>query len=241
MIKLILFFPVIAFLIACSNESSYKYNEIDLRILVEKALKGEEDANQKLSGLIDSENYNYNHFNQLTVKSELVEGKKFLAVLLEYPDPTLNLLAIYDEDLNFYLLDKSLSGNLTVEWREINSSKFIFVQEKFLTKDVLELTRLSLYGFYNATPGKALSLFTNFKQDSLVYTQTIKKFSNDLIATEIRNSDEDQLTEKVDTFYFNDAQLEFESSKNHFSNFVKSKIDSFNWILIKPQIIDLVN
>ncbi len=224
-------------LASCSNDdfTNEEVNGQALKSLVRSALKGSIAANQRLSGLVDDDKIITENYNQLKIDSITLNGKKFYSVLAEYPNPKLNILAIYDSYLNFYLLDKSLNGNLAEEWKTFGSKTYLVVSEKFKSKDLLNLERTSLYALEQGKWKLTFRLFTRFEIDNRVYTQEIKKYSSDKIETSIKSSDKD-LANTGDTFLFNEGSGSFLSNENIFSKYIESQVKDFNWVPTNPQL-----
>ena len=175
-------------------------------------------------------------YNQLYIDSLFIGDKHFFSVLLEYFDPSLNLFAIYDGDLNFLLLDKSLNGYLSSEWNKMEDRKFIFVQERFLTKDVLSLDRLSIYEVFDSSASMVYRSLSQFIKDNKTYNQTVESITPNFILTKISGGNESTKTSLVDTFYFNSESKNYTSEKNIFNNYVKQEIGDFSWVITKPEI-----
>jgi hypothetical protein len=196
-----------------------------------------------LKGLIDAELISRIDFNSIRIDSGYVNKKYYYSVLLEYYDPLLNRFAIYDDQFRLYLIDKSLNGNLSAEWAEKDNRHFVFVQERFLTKDVLNIDRLSIYEVYDSTAGLVYRSISSFTNDKNTSTQTIENISSDFIATKISVNFHSSIINQTDTFYFNSDNRKYLSSINLFDDFVQQEIEDFRWIITKPQIpsIDLKN
>ena len=104
--------------ISCSEQKTEtitrRYTEDQIRSFVYNAVKGDKNANDSLSGLIDYYLPVNDKFNNLDIKQFVSSnGKHFFTVLLEYPNPVYNRFAIYDSVLNALLFDKSLNGKLS--------------------------------------------------------------------------------------------------------------------------------
>ena len=224
-------------LVGCSDDdfTNEEVNGQALKSLVDSALKGSIAANQRLSGLVDADKIIKENYNQLKIDSITFNGNKFYSVLVEYPNPKLNILAIYDHYLNFYLLDKSLNGNLAEEWKIFGGKTFLVVSEKFKSKDLLKLERTSMYTMEKGKWRLTFRFFTRFEIDKRVYTQEIKKYSSDKIETAIKSSDKN-LTSTGDTFLFNENSGRFSSNENIFSKYIESQVKDFNWVPTNPQL-----
>ena len=224
----------IAFL-SCSSGNE-KLNSAKLRELVLQALDRNHEANVELKGFVDAELIRRKDFNNIRIDSGYINNKYYYSVLLEYSDPLLNRFAIYDDELRLYLIDKSLNGNLSAQWAAKENRNFVFVQERFLTKDVLNLERLSIYEVYDTTAGLVYRSISKFVKNKNTSTQIIEKISTDFIVTKISGKTDFNVINQSDTFYFYPNSKKYFSSKNVFNNFVKREIADFSWVIIQPQI-----
>jgi len=233
------FFTFIAVLVivfsGCSSEGE-QINRSELHKLIIEATAGDTDANARLQGLLSTRHIGKSDYNQLYIDSLYIGDKHFFSVLLEYFDPSLNLFAIYDSYLNLYLLDKSLNGYLSSEWAEKGERKFVLVQERFLTKDILTLDRLSIYEVFDSSAALIYRSLSQFKKDSIVCSQTVESITPNFILTKIDGIKDSEINNQPDTFYFNSKSQNYISEKNIFNSYVKKEIGDFNWIITKPEI-----
>jgi hypothetical protein len=220
----------------CNSNREKKIDSTILRQTIEQAIAGDYDANVKLHGMISTKQIGKSDYNQLTIDSFRIDKRSYYSVLLEYPDPTLNLFAIYDEDFNLYLLDKSLNGNLSAEWVQMGTRNFVFLQERFLTKDVLSLDRLSIYEVKNNSANLIYRSLSRFVQGNEISYQTIESVTKEFILTKMSELNDKSLDNQPDTFYFNAKYDRYLSKWNLFNTYVKQKIKEFGWVTIKPQI-----
>jgi hypothetical protein len=235
----IIFLAIIFFALAltsCSLFNDEPLNGAKLRDLVNRALKGEQDANVELKGLLDKDHIGRRDFNSLRIDSGYIHNKYYYSVLLEYFDPLLNIFAVYDDQLRFYLLDRSLNGNLSVQWAPNDKRNFIFVQEKFLTKDVLSIDRLSIYEIYDTSAGLIYRSLSRFVKDKDTSYQIIESITNNSIKTKMTGKRNLLLLNPTDTFEFDANTKKYISRRNYFNNFVKQEIRDFRWVTTKPQI-----
>jgi hypothetical protein len=235
--KLILFaLAIFALTFSACNPSGEKLNSSKLRELIAQAMDRNREARLELKGLVDADLISRKDFNSLRIDSGLVNNKFYYSVLLEYFDPLLNRFAIYDDELRLYLIDKSLNGNLSAQWTAKENRNFVFVQERFLTKDVLSIDRLSIYEVYDTTAGLVYRSISKLIKDKNTSTQTIENISADFIITKISGIAGSKSINQIDTFYFYASSREYLSTKDLFNNFVTQEIDDFIWINTKPQI-----
>lgn len=219
----------------CSDKSE-EVDDADLRKLIIEAIAGDNDANVNLKGLLSTKHIGKSDYNQLTINTFTDKDKKYLTVLLEYFDPTLNLFAIYDSDLNFYIIDKSLNGYLSVEWAEMGDRNFVFLQERFLTKDVLTVDRLSIYEIFENSASLIYRSLSRLAIDNDISYQTIESITKNFILTKVGGIKDSGINNQLDTFYFNSGSKKYLSKFNLFNNYVKQEINEFAWITTKPQI-----
>ncbi len=213
-----------------------EFNSAKLRSSIIDALKGDREANVKLSGLIDKQHYLKTDFNKLSIDSGYINYKHYYSVLLEYYDPTLNLFAIYDSNSRLLLLDKSLNGNLSAVWADKDSRNFVFIQERFLTKDVISLDRISLYEVKDTTAGLIYRSLSRLVENNDTSYQIIESISPEIIVTKISGSANSGINNRRDTFKFDPVYNKYISDTNLFNEYVKNKIADFSWITTKPQI-----
>ena len=234
-------FPIIlitfAFILAgCSSDNDNEINSGTLRELISKALAGNPDANERLKGLLSNQHIRKTDYNNFTIDSLTLKSTRYYSVLLEYSDPLLNRFAIYDDNLNLYILDKSLNGYLSDKWIQVGTRNFCFVQEKFLTKDVLGLDRLSIYELKDGSVNLIYRSLSQFSDDKGTSYQTVESITPGFIVTKITGLQDRALDNQPDTFYYNLNAKEYLSKWNLFNNYVKQQVKEFNFTPSKPQI-----
>jgi hypothetical protein len=206
--------------------------------LITDAISGNPDANFKLQGLISENHIGKKDYNQLFIDEIKSGDKTYFSIILEYADPKFNLFAIYDDQLNLYLVDKSLNGYLNSKWIENDSKKFVFLQEQFLTKDVLSVERLSIYEIADKSAQLVYREPSRFVKDNNLAYQRVEKINDDYILTKLTGTGNILGEIKVDTFYFNSSSKKYISKKNLFGNYVDQEINNFIWITTKPQLTE---
>lgn len=241
--KLIIFLFTVLLMVGCNNKKTEEnHQQVDgksLKKMVEEALWGSEKANSNLSGLVRPKSPSPDNANQITIDSVITKpGKKYYSVLIEYPDPSFNILAVYDKDLMLFLQDNSLNGNIATEWETFTNKKYLVASENFLSKDFLKLSRISFYTFVGLRLYLVFRTFTNFDKAGDVYQQTIEKINSNGITTHITTAvKKSKLNDVTDNFTFNSSEKKYISSKDVFSNFVLSEIKSADWKIEKPELI----
>jgi hypothetical protein len=156
--------------------------------------------------------------------------------LIEYPNPKHNILAVYDENLNLLLEDNSLNGNIAVKWENLSGKLYLAASENFLCKDILKLSRLSLYSTVSKKVDLVFRAFTRLEKAGKIYQQYIKNTSSVAIVTRIISNTRFKLNDATDTFRFNSFTNEYSSSDNSFNQFVMLEINSANWPLENPEL-----
>jgi hypothetical protein len=230
------------FLAGCSKKTEEEIpKKIDgqaLMKLVEEALWGSYQANYRLSGFVKPDTPPPDKFIQLKVDSTITpSGFKLYSVLLEYPNPIHNVLAVYDEDLTLYLQDNSLNGNIVTEWDDIAGKSYLIASEEFISKDILKLSRISLYTFVDSKLRLVFRSFTKLDKAGKVFMQTITNISNNIITTKITSNQKSKLNGKTDTFNYKNSEHKFKSSQSIFDSFVLNEINNASWLIEKPELI----
>lgn len=205
-----------------------------LQVMVLNATNGDKKANDSLSGLIDLQMEEINLYNSLEIDSFYLDRIKYFSVLIESPNPVYNRLAIYDSTTNCYLIDKSLNGKLSFEIMDLHDLKLLKVIERFISKDTLSLTRVSLYGKINNSINLVYRSFTELKTLKNHFYQTIHFISEDTIKTQIFIPKKYKLA-AGDVFVYNHANKEYHSSQSLFDSLVYRETADFNFEIQKPQ------
>ena len=234
--KVIFILLALATLYFIGCDSGGKVDKASLKSLIEDAISGDEDANVKLPGLLTIKHLGKKDYNQLSVDELNSGGKKYYSVLIEYSDPRLNVFAIYDEDLNFYLLDQSLNGYLNSEWIVNGDRIFVFVQERFFTKDILSIDRLSIYEVNKNSAKLVYRSLSRFVKDNNLFYQRVETINDKFLIAKIAGPIESRIDSKVDTFYLNPNTKEYLSKNNIFEKYVHREVKNFIWITTKPEI-----
>ncbi len=222
-----------------NKTQNISFNSITLRALIAKAVNGDTSADKKLNDLVNlnfpiNSNYNLFRMDSLRIQS----GKKFYLVLLNYPNPVYNRFAIYDSTLRLYLIDKSLNGNLYESVLNVNGISFVKIIEDFISKDTLNITRLSLYKIDYNSAKMVFRDFIMLKEPKEEFTQKITEITADRIMTEMTSSKKSSINNKGDAFAFNYSLQKYVSPNNVFYNFVIDRIKSFKHSPEKPEITD---
>ena len=227
-----------ALLISGCGSDNERIDKSDIENLITEAIAGDQDANAKLQGLLTSKHIGKSDYNQLFIDELQINDKTYYSVILEYFDPRLNVFAIYDSNLNLYLLDKSLNGYLNSKWIETGTRKFVFLQERFFTKDVLSIDRLSIYEVGENTSSLVYRSLSRFVKDNDLSYQTVESITEDYILTKINGTKDESINNQLDTFYFKSDSEKYLSELDLFDNYVRQEVNNFIWITTKPQITE---
>jgi hypothetical protein len=214
----------------CTQQSGNLFSEkIDgkkLNLLVKGALSGNEASNFKLSGLLVDYTPSNVEYNQLFIDSTFTaSGLKLFSVLVEFPNPLFNILAVYDENLNLYLQDNSLNGNIAVKWKTISGKQYLAASERFTAKDKIELSRLSLYSVEDSKVTLLFRSFTRIKDARKKSEQIINYVGNDKITTRITSNHNRKLNNKTVTFNYSNVDNKYVSKDDIFHNFILDEIN----------------
>ncbi len=222
-----------------NKEASMPANSGDIKTMVLKAINGDKTSNNLLSNLIDLQLPVLNDYNKITVDSaRTFGGKKFYFIVLTFPNPVYNRFAIYDTTLRAYLIDKSLNGNVSFGTEELNNKRLFELTENFISKDVLELQRISLYQIFDTTANLVFRTYAKLKTPTNVFTQTLSEISEDRIKTLLGSSKKSIIQNKADVFVYNPAQKKYVSQDSVFDNFVKAQVIGFKYKTELPAITD---
>jgi hypothetical protein len=207
------------------NSTSEKIDGKKLQLLVKGALSGNEASNFKLSGFLVAYTPHDEEYNQLIIDSNFTtSGVKLFSVLVEFPNPMFNILAVYDEHLNLYLQDNSLSGNIAIKWKTISGRQFLTSSEHFTAKDKIELSRLTLYSVEDSMVSLVFRSFTRLKNARRNNEQIVSYVGNDKITTRIKSNHNRKLNNKTVTFNYSSTDNKYVSKDDIFYNFVLDEI-----------------
>jgi hypothetical protein len=211
-------------------------SENSLREIAVNAINGERIYNDSLSGLIDYSMPLNSNFNNLKVERFVTPANKtFFSLLLEYPNPVYNRFAVYDSALHLILMDRSLNGRIGMKTFNVNDRQFIEIDESFLSKDVLELNRVSLYRA-DSTITLGFRTFTKFTTPTNEYYQIITEISPDRIKTNLASIKRSLISDKSEISTFDNYQKKYLSPDHTFINFIKKQIAGFKRAAEKPEI-----
>jgi len=215
------------------------FNSASLKDLVLRAISGDTSTNKKLNNLVDLNIPVNNDFNAVTIDSlKAKSNKKYFIVLINYPNPIYNRFAIYDSALNIYLIDKSLNGYINESIIDLNGNKLIRVSESFVSKDVLQLNRISLYQVSDTSASLTFRAFTELVDSKSIFNQNLVEFSAERIKTELSSSKVSSISGKSDIYLFDAVKKKYISPDSTFDNFVSVYIRNFISYSEKPEITD---
>jgi len=231
---------IIALLLNCTqqntNTASERINGNKLELLVKDAIQGNAISNFKLSGFLISYTPPGENYNKLIIDSTVTSsGIKLYSVLLEFPNPVFNILAVYDENLSLYLQDNSLNGNIAVAWENISEKQYLVSSENFLSKDRIELSRLSLYSFADSKLSLVFRSFTRIKEAGKIHEQNIIFLDEEKITTRITSNNKN-LNNKTVTYNYSTRDQKYVNTGNIFYNFILAEIKNASWKIEKPEL-----
>jgi len=224
---------ILLFLNGCTDKNSLpgneEFNTYTLRELIIEAANGSKKANDSLSNFFNLDIPANKNFNELYIDSiNTNSGKKFFLILLEHPNPVYNRFAVFDNKLNAYIIDKSLTGWLNQEVIGTDDLKFLKITETFKSKDLIELDRMSLYKITDDSVFLSFRSFTRLTEPRKEFFQKVVKINEDTILTQLSGNPglSGSFKIKADTFIINSANI-YLSSNELFDNFIKNEIFKF--------------
>jgi hypothetical protein len=213
-------------------------NENSLREITVKAINGERIYNDSLKDLIDYSLPLNSNFDTLKIeKINTPLNKTLFALLIEYPNPVYNRFAVYDSALHLILMDKSLNGKIGLKTFNLNNRQFIEIDESFLSKDILEISRVSLYRA-DSTVTLGFRAYTKFTTPTNEYYQIITEISPDRIKTNLTSIKRSFISDKSEIFTLDNNQKNSLSQDHIFINFIKKQVSGFKRVAEKPEITD---
>jgi hypothetical protein len=242
MYKFIILTIISLLFIGCSKTIREKQisslTENILKEIVIKAINGERIYNDSLGGLIDYSLPQNSNYNALKIERIITPvNKTFFALLIEYQNPVYNRFAVYDSAFHLILMDNSLNGKIGLKTFNINNRQFIETDESFLSKDILGISRVSLYRI-DSTVTLGFRAFTKLTTPANEYYQIITEISPDRIKTNLASIKLSLISDKSEIFTFDDKQKKYLSQSNTFMDFIKEQIASFQRAVEKPEITD---
>lgn len=226
-------------LTGCKKQSPVVLDEMDgtkIKLIIEDALKGEQQSLQRLEGLFTFIPENENIYNKIAIDSIFINNKKLYSVILEHQNPVYNLFAIIDKNLTLLLKDESLNGFLTSNWKKSGSKVFAEVNENFISKDNIELNRVSYYLIDPMWCDLVFRQFTDIKVFDKQSSQLIVFFSDTLMSTEITSNNIKLGKQKKDYFRYSSDRNKYLSKSNFFDSLVVKEIREYDGEVTKPQI-----
>ena len=243
--KLIVFLLITIFAVSCGEKKKVEPPlVVDGKILkkmVEEALWGSKKSNINLSGLVRADTPSPKEANRIIIDStDYKISNKLYTVLIEYPDPQYNILAVYDKNLVLYLQDNSLNGNIVTDWRTLSNKLYLVASEDFLAKDFLKLSRISLYTFIDTKLDLVFRAFTKYDKADETYLQKVETIDDNKITTLITVNKKSKLNNVTDTFNFDTMESKYISTQNILNEFIMSEISKADWKLEKPELTQKV-
>jgi hypothetical protein len=226
-------------LMSCKKQNSFISNELNgtqIKILVEDALKGEQESLKRLEGLLTFIPDKENIYNKIVIDSIFINNKKLYSIIFEHPNPVYNLFAIVDKNLTLLLKDESLNGFITANWKKSGSKVFAEVNEDFVSRDNIKLNRVSYYLIDPIWCDLVFRQFTDIKLFDKRSSQVITFFSDTLISTQITGNLPKPSKEKKDYHRYNTQKNKYLSSNNYFDSLVVKIIREYEVEVTQSQI-----
>lgn len=229
----------------CSNHNETQRELFSLKKaekLILSAAFGNNTANDSLSKLFDLSLPIPKILNKISFDSIIIPKKqKLYSVLIEFPNPIYNRFAIFDTNYNFYLIDKSLNGHLTLNKLSDLNISFFEVIEDFMSKDIIKLKRRNLYLINKDTVSPALKSFASYEDGKIKIVQSIFEINENNILTSITPYSNLKLNFSSDNFLFDKKNNSYSSINNYFDKYINDLIINTKGNNSKPQIIDKIS
>lgn len=237
-----IFIPVLFLLVlfaGCSKENKEKkLTAGNLRETVSQAIAGDKAANDILQGLVDQKLPVNRDYNSFAADSFKTRGTKYYYVLLQYSNPMYNRFAVYDSGFNLVLLDKSLNGDLAMDFFVKDDFTFIKLVESFISKEALSVKRLSLYKVDPNSIKLAFRSFYSLSKPDAFFSQELSSVTKDSIVTEISVPDNTVFPVKGDKFVYSASERRYISPENSFDTIIKQQVRDFVFPASLPEIKD---
>ncbi|HEX2960594.1 MAG TPA: hypothetical protein VHO43_02320 [Ignavibacteriales bacterium] len=222
----------------CSKDNkAKKLTTGNFKQLVVQAISGDEEANNALQGLVDQDLPVNTSYNTLLADSFKSNGQRYYYVMLEYSNPVYNRYAVYNSKFNLLLLDKSLNGDVAMDYFVKDDITFIKLAESFISKEALSIKRLSLYKVGQDNIKLAFRSFYSLNKPDAFFSQELGTITKDTIVTEI-SVPENVSTVKSDRFIYSPKDERYRSENNYFDKIIKQQVKDFNFPASLPEIKD---
>lgn len=222
----------------CSKEgTSKKLTPGNLKETVAQAISGNKEANSALQGLVDETLPFNSSYNTLTADSFKSNGQRYYYVMLEYSNPVYNRFAVYNSKFNLLLMDKSLNGDVAMDYFVKDDVTFIKLAESFISKEALSLKRLSLYKIGQDNVKLVFRSFYSLSKPDAFFSQELGTISKDSIVTEISVPENVSMV-KMDKFVYSPQKERYVSENNYFDNIIKQQVKDFDFPATLPEIKD---
>jgi hypothetical protein len=137
-----------------------------------------------------------------------------------------------------YLIDKSLNGYISESVINLKGKHLVKISENFLSKDILQVNRISLYQINDTSANLCFRTFTKLVEPKITFNQKITEFSAELIKTELSSTKPSPITGKTDIFAFDNAKNKYQDTGSTFDNFIIDRIKNYKSNSDKPEITD---
>ncbi|MCU7491660.1 MAG: hypothetical protein ACM3UR_12060 [Bacteroidota bacterium] len=231
-------FLILVLAAGCSKDNkAKKLTTGNFKQLVVQAISGNEEANNALQGLVDQDLPVNTSYNTLLADSFKSNGQRYYYVMLEYSNPVYNRYAVYNSKFNLLLLDKSLNGDVAMDFFVKDDITFIKLAESFISKEALSIKRLSLYKVGQDNIKLAFRSFYSLNKPDAFFSQELGTITKDTIVTEI-SVPENVSTVKSDRFIYSPKDERYRSENNYFDKIIKQQVKDFNFPASLPEIKD---
>lgn len=183
----------------------------ELNTMVVSAINGDSTNNALLGNLFPTKPGESIPTNAIRVDSITLNNKPFYVVLIEAVNPLFTRLALYDSSFTPVFIDKSLNGNISLNVSAIDEVPCLVVEEKFVAKGLIRLSRRSYYALSKDTTTLLFRGFTDlFSPKNRISLKDSIVSKNEMLFIVAENTLIPELGTTV--------RAPFESGKNYYVN-----------------------
>ena len=212
------------------NKKAEGHSVPEIQNLLSQAMRGNKEANSLLKNIIDSTFTRPVAFEQIQIDSVVFENSKYFTIILINKNPFYNRFALYDNDLNLLLVDKSLNGSIELKSYFRDRKLNIEIRDFFVSKDSAHISRLSIYSQIRNSVSLVFRNYIKLIMPDNVYKQEISFSSKDSISTVISSATEGEIAR--DVFIFDNIANRYISSNNTFEKLLLTEVSN---LIVQPQ------
>lgn len=227
-------FLLIIFIIQGCGGGAEKISPDKLKELVSRAAQGRAGADDSLSGLFASAEV-FGKPDAIDLETMTLSGVNYFGVAVSFPSSVNNRFALYDDELNCYVIDKSVNGRLTLSVSQSSDLNYFDLNERFFSNDSIELERYSIYRGDSSGFTLAFRTFTMMRTRDTVFQHNLYEISSEMIRANItapifsglNNLNDDYFYDKKLKVYYVKKSIFFDDFVTAFINSIKDTVNEF--------------